>query len=206
MKSTIVPASQGRSFEVAKGQVLKITDLEGQQVGDLIAFNRDDHSEFLSGAETINFLCTIRPKSGDFIYSSKQRPMFQILKDDAHGVHDFSCAPCSEASYIHETGASGHPNCRDNLLAAVEPYGIDWLPTPMNVFMNTPADAEGTLLNLPAVTGPGAALELIALVDCVGALSSCAQDAPSMAVNGPGPSPLQIDIREPTSETAATST
>ena len=47
-----VPACYGKSFEVEKGQYLTVTDVEGRQVGDFVAFNLHDVTECLSTAHT----------------------------------------------------------------------------------------------------------------------------------------------------------
>ena len=44
---TLAPASY-ISFEVETGQKLKLTQPEGEQVADLVSFNRDDVRELLS--------------------------------------------------------------------------------------------------------------------------------------------------------------
>src|SRR4029077_17528153 len=37
-----IPARHGAALEVARGLVLRVIDVEGQQVGDFVCFNRDD--------------------------------------------------------------------------------------------------------------------------------------------------------------------
>jgi uncharacterized protein YcgI (DUF1989 family) len=195
---TIVQGYSSSPFEIERDQLLRITDLEGQQVCDLVAFNKADHREYLSGAETLNFGMTTRPKPGAALYSSEQRPMFEIVMDDAKGVHDFTCAACSSRYYEFHKGTTGHPNCHDNLLTALRPFGVTNLPNPVNLFQNTPIAPDGAVLDLPALTGPGDAIVLRALMDCVGAVSACSQDfEPAEAnINGPGSTPLQLEILE----------
>ena len=38
----VVPAGHGRAFEARAGDHIVVTDLEGAQVGDFVAFNADD--------------------------------------------------------------------------------------------------------------------------------------------------------------------
>ena len=56
----VVPAREGRGVIVRKGQLLDIVDLEGQQVGDLLAWRRDDPSEYMSPAHTVSCNASIR--------------------------------------------------------------------------------------------------------------------------------------------------
>lgn len=194
-----IPGYSAAPFEMSRDQLIRITDVEGQQVCDLVAFHRTDHREYLSGAETLNFGMTTRPNVGAVFFSSKQNPMFEIVSDDAHGVHDFTCAACSSRYYEFHKGISGHPNCRDNLLDALRSFDIFELPTPVNLFQNTPLAADGTLLDVPGVTRAGDSIVLRALVDCVGAASACSQDfEPAEAnINGPGSTPLRLEVFEP---------
>jgi len=37
-----IPARHGAALEVRRGQVLRVVDVKGQQVGDFVCFNRDD--------------------------------------------------------------------------------------------------------------------------------------------------------------------
>ena len=46
-KVTLAPAN-GISFEIEAGQRLRLTQPEGEQVADLISFNREDRRELLS--------------------------------------------------------------------------------------------------------------------------------------------------------------
>ncbi|MFQ5878503.1 MAG: DUF1989 domain-containing protein, partial [Acidobacteriota bacterium] len=45
LRELVIPAREGRAFEVSKGQVLRIHQIEGGQVGDCVFFNARDHRE-----------------------------------------------------------------------------------------------------------------------------------------------------------------
>jgi uncharacterized protein len=47
-KPVTLPPAGNISFEIEAGQKLKLTQPEGEQVADLISFNRDDVRELLS--------------------------------------------------------------------------------------------------------------------------------------------------------------
>ena len=44
-----VPARTGKGFAAGRGELIRVTDLEGAQPVDFWAFCRDDPLEFLSG-------------------------------------------------------------------------------------------------------------------------------------------------------------
>lgn len=200
-----VPGYQGRSYEIKAGQYLRIVDVEGQQIADWIAFNSADPSETLSGPETLNLEWRTRPKIGSRFWTSKRRPMFEVVHDDAGGVHDMTHAPCSKEYYEVHAGISDHPNCRDNLLGAVSAYGItdDTLPNTVNLFQNTPLGPDGSTDSRPCVTKAGDAIVLRALMDCFGAVSACSVDVDPPAhartarqepINAGGSTPVRIEV------------
>src|SRR5687767_8198286 len=66
----------GTAFELRAGQLLRITDLEGEQVADLIVFNLSDKAEWLSSGRSIDYANRIYLTKGDILYSNRSRPMF----------------------------------------------------------------------------------------------------------------------------------
>src|SRR5688572_11456572 len=78
----------GSAFEMRAGQLLRVIDLEGEQVADLIAFNLSEKAEWLSSGRSIDYANRIYLTKGDLLYSNRSRPMFIILEDDV-GRHDF---------------------------------------------------------------------------------------------------------------------
>jgi len=79
----------GTAFELRAGQELRVIDIEGEQVADLIAFNRSDKSEWLSSGRSIDYANRIYLTKGDVLYSNRSRPMLTIIEDDV-GRHDFA--------------------------------------------------------------------------------------------------------------------
>ena len=165
----------GTAFEMAAGELLKVIDLEGEQVADFVAFNRADPSEWLSSGRSIDYANTIYLTTGHILYSNRSRPMLTIVQDDV-GRHDFLLTPCSEATFRHfYKDKPVHRGCFGNLAEALAPYGVepDALPVAFNIFMHVPVDADGGLKVLPPETQPGASIEFRALADLVVGLTAC---------------------------------
>ena len=198
-RSVTIPPADGRSFAVRSGETFRVVDVEGQQVADFVALVSVDSSEGSSPSQTILFnYPKVRLAVGDYFYSSHGRPMFEIVADDAGGVHDFLYAACN-SSWYDSQGLSGHRNCQDNLATALSdvwPHDKSELPSPINLFQDTYPDASGNVAARPAPTVPGSAITLRALIDCVVAVTSCAYDAEpaDTCINGPGPSPIRIEF------------
>src|SRR5207237_10387511 len=94
----------GVAFQLHKKQLLTVTDLEGEQVADLIAFNAADTREYLSSGRSIDYANTIYLTIGNVLYSNRSRPLLTIVADDV-GQHDSLLTPCSSET-LHLVNAS----------------------------------------------------------------------------------------------------
>ncbi|MDD3654052.1 MAG: urea carboxylase-associated family protein [Desulfotomaculaceae bacterium] len=73
----IIPPASATAFVVRKGQILRITDVEGGQVADLVCFNLNDRNEFFSQAGTRLHNGKVRISTGDDLYSNLNNVMFK---------------------------------------------------------------------------------------------------------------------------------
>lgn len=194
-REVLIPAGTGGSVEIKAGQYLNIVDLEGTQVADFVAFRHDEVHEYVSPSHTRSMLGRITLGIGDHLTTNFRKPLFRITHDDV-GAHDILWAACDPQRYSLDFGLHGHRNCRENLLAALEPYGVEawWLPDPINFFMNTPVTADGSFAVQPARSRPGDRVELLCLADAVVAVSSCPQD--QTPINGGYATPLLLRITD----------
>ena len=190
-----VPGGHGRAFEARQGQYVTIEDVAGQQIGDLVAFNADDPTEWLSPSHTRVALMSMRLKPGDTLVTSRRRSILEVVADTA-GVHDFSVPACDPTRYESFFGIAGHRNCQDNLTEALAGYGVDrvQIRDPFNIFQNSPTSASGTLALLAPVTKPGDRIVFRALMNLVGAVSACPQDF--LPVNGFKITDLRIRVSD----------
>lgn len=181
MKREIIAPASGTAFRLARGERVRIIDIEGGQSGDLIAFSPDG-SERLSNGRTFDYNGKIRISTGDVLWSDRSNPMLTIVADDV-GRHDMLYAPCSLEMYRLEYKVTDyHPNCRDNLVSALQEIGVD--PTPLattfNFFMNVEVSEEGQLAIAPPCSNQGDSIVLRAEMDLAVALSAC----PASSCNG----------------------
>lgn len=175
-----IPPQSGAGFRLRRGDVLIVSDPQGEQVADLMAFAEADHGEWLSSGRTFDYNETIYLTSGHVLYSNRSRPMFTLLRDDV-GRHDFLLTPCSTETFelLYPPGtAEGHPSCLGNLVQAFAPHGIgpDQIPTTLNIFMNVLVDAQGRLKIGPPTSRAGQCLELRAEMDLVVGLTACSAE------------------------------
>ncbi|MDB4886321.1 MAG: hypothetical protein JWN79_1759 [Gemmatimonadetes bacterium] len=177
LKRHLAPQT-GTGFLVREGQLLRITDPQGEQVSDLISFARDDSREWLSSGRTIDYANTIYLTTGHTLYSNRSRPMWTIV-EDAVGRHDFLLTPCSPETFTIIYGTTGHhPSCFENLAKNLAPFGIapDVIPTTFNVFMNVVVTPSGELQILPPRSKAGDHLLLRAEMDMIVGVTACSAE------------------------------
>ena len=178
MKTEQLEPQTGTAFQLVKGDLLRVIDLEGEQVADLVAFGSKDSSEWLSSGRSIDYANTIYLTKGHVLYSNRSRPMFTIVQDDV-GRHDFLLTPCSPQTFeIIYHKHNYHPSCFENLSINLKHFGItsDLIPTSFNLFMNVEIGPNGTLSILPPRSRAGDSITLRAEMDLVVGLTACSAE------------------------------
>jgi len=167
----------GVAFRMGRGDVLRVVDLEGEQVSDLMAFGPDGRETFSAG-RSIDYNGTIRLTTGHVLYSNRSNPMLTIVADSC-GVHDLLFAPCSPEMFVALYNFSpDHPSCFRNLADNLAAFGIDEdrIGTTFNTFMNAEMSPSGDLKVLPPVSRAGDAIELRAEMDLIVGLTACSAE------------------------------
>ena len=195
VEEVVVPAREARTIRVARGQLLQVVDLEGQQVGDMAVWMAADPDEFMSPAHTISSTAKLVPEVGDSILSNHRRPLLRILRDDV-GRHDLVVPCCDPERYSIDYDEPEHDSCLTSLEAALERDSLD-LPLRgemcWNVFMNNVVE-DGRVVTYEPPHPAGSLIEMEALEDLVVALSACPQDI--SAVNAYNPTPMALRVFE----------
>jgi uncharacterized protein YcgI (DUF1989 family) len=190
-----VPAREGRAVRVEAGGRFRIVDPEGGQVADTWAFVADDPGEFHSAQHTRAYNSRVFPQPGEHFVTNTRRPILLLEEDATPGIHDMLCAACDPERY-QGLGVEGwHASCQENMQNALRAVGVEpprYAPQPINLFMNTPAQADGTIAWLPAPTKAGDSVTLRAELDLVLVVSACPQDI--VAINDENPGPIDIEL------------
>jgi uncharacterized protein len=166
------------SFEIETGQRFRLAQPEGEQVADLISFNRDDVRELLSmhssRAVNLSWKFTV-PHT---LYSNRTREMWKI-EEDLTGENYCGGGYCSEHLNLGRYGevGKGAPNCQSNLESAIRGYGMDrWnfnTDACFNVFMTVAYDADGKWEIRAPKGKPGDYMIMRALMPQIVAISNC---------------------------------
>ena len=175
----IIPPRTGTAFILKKGQQLRVVDIEGEQVSDLICYNLHDKAEYLSSGRTIDYAETIHLTTGHPFYSNRSNIMFQLIEDTV-GQHDFLLTPCSADTFRIIYGhQQPHCGCLGNLAKALKGYGItaDAIPVTFNVFMNVALDSNsGKLSVLPPKSKAGDYIIIESAMDLLVGLTACSAE------------------------------
>lgn len=170
-----IPPQSGAAFVLRKGQQLKITDPEGQQVCDLMCYRLNDKQEWLSSGRTLDYAESWRIGKGNVLYSNRSKPMLTILEDSC-GRHDFLLTPCSLEMFHKLYHVQGHhPSCHENLYTNLSRWGIlpDDIPTTFNIFMNVQLYPDGKLKVEPPLSKAGDHILLEANMNLIVGLTAC---------------------------------
>ena len=77
----VIPPRSGASIILNNKERLRVVDLEGRQVADLLAYSWYDPSEYLSTAATIDTNGSLNIFREDCLYSNNYNPMLLLLED-----------------------------------------------------------------------------------------------------------------------------
>ena len=194
--NTIVPAGAPWSGIVRQGQVLRITDLEGQQAVDFLCYNAADPQERYHAPNTLKAAGSIFLTAGHRLYSDIARPIFTIIEDQ-FGGHDTIGGCCSAPSNEMLYGVKNCPGCRENFLTALSRHGLgrkDIVPN-INWFMRVPVAADGGAAVVLGVSPPGCQVVLRADMDALAVISNCPQI--NNPCNGFDPTPVRMVVSAP---------
>ena len=188
-----VAAQSGHAAGVARGELVRVVDVDGHQVGDMWAIDATDPGLWLSTSHTRDRCERLFPAVGEQFRDQHGEPILRLVADTSPGTHDMLFPPCDRWLY-ESRGLAGHPNCRDNFLAAVASAGISLpvIPAPVNLFQNSGPRPDGRLLIGTAASRPGDAISFRAERDLIFVLTACSVDYPPL--NNGHCGPLRIEI------------
>jgi uncharacterized protein YcgI (DUF1989 family) len=189
-----IPARHGKAIQVEGGQRMKVINTFGQQVLDTWAFSRSDPAEYMSMEHSRSRLSKVNPNAGDTLVTNLRRPILSLVEDTSPGIHDTLLCPCNAALYRELGCTTYHRNCEDNLHEALSELGCDvaWTPAALNLFMNTPFNAQGLIDREPPASRAGDHVVLRSEMDLVLVFSACPQDL--SVINGVARQPTDAHV------------
>lgn len=191
----VIPARGFATVSIQRGECLRLVDIEGRQVPDVVCFKAGDLSESLNLANSQLLNQRRDFVEGSVLYSVLCRPMMTIV--GYSNALSFSYGSmCSEELNRSRYGVAGTRNCRDNLTLALTPWGIDkrQLPNAFVPFMNVVVDDLGRMSIEEPTSEAGDYYELQAEMDVLVAVSNCPQER--NPCNGFAPSSMGVIVHK----------
>ncbi|MEM8555473.1 MAG: DUF1989 domain-containing protein [Pseudomonadota bacterium] len=196
-----VSRGTAHAYEVPKGHLVQIIDVEGQQCSDFQALRQDaldaGLERAIDGTATRSMVRRAYPTPGLFakFFDLDLRPMMELVQDTC-GRHDTFGLACTARGY-EERGYPGHLNCSDNISNALDRYGVPRKPAwpAINFFWNTWIDDHHGLATEESHSRPGDYVVLKALEDLVCVSTACPDDLDP--INGWNPTDVHVRIYAP---------
>jgi hypothetical protein len=190
-----VPAAGRVGLAVARGQTLRVVDLEGRQVVDLVALHALDTVEKLSCVYSVMLNRTWRLTAGHVLYSNLARPLLTITADTV-GLHYAGGGFCTEEINRVRYNVEHSRNCAANLADALHPHGISRsdfdFDCCFNINMNLTYGPDGSMNLSEPLSKPGDYIDFRAETDLIVGISNCPQDR--NPCNGFKPTPIQVQL------------
>ena len=194
----VVPSGEYWLREVAKGDVLRITDLHGNQAVDTLFFNARNPHERYSAMDTIREQRNLYLTTGTTLLSDENNALLDIVADTC-GRHDTLGGACAGESNTvrYALDKKSMHSCRDSWLLALnthEEWGLNKrdIAHNINFFMNVPVTLDGGLTFEDGISAPGKYVELEAKMDVLVLISNCPQL--NNPCNGYNPTPIELAV------------
>ncbi len=104
-----IAARRASAVEVNEGERIQIVDQAGKQSAVLVAFKKDDHSEYASTTHTIEGLGSIMLRLNAHIVSNRRNWLLR-LEEDTVGRHDMIMSACDGKRFLDYYGLPDVPN------------------------------------------------------------------------------------------------
>jgi hypothetical protein len=192
-----LPAGEGWSHEIMRGQTFRIIDLEGNQAADTLFYNLQDPADRYSAQDTIRERGNIYLTTGARLFSTRGNVLLTITADTC-GRHDTlggACA-CESNMVRYALDKRSMHACRDSFWKALRDRGPYWekrdIANNINFFMNVPVTPQGGLKFADGISAPGRYVEMRAEMDALAVISNCPQL--NNPCNGYNPTPVRLLI------------
>ncbi|PAU66520.1 urea carboxylase [Pseudomonas sp. PIC25] len=177
----VVPGGGHTSFVLKRGQLLRLTDIEGGANVSLLLLNAHEKSERLNLPDTLKCQHTARLTAGHCLYSDMGRVLAAITADTC-GWHD-SFGGILNAGEVREKYGQGRyqelrngffRNGMDNLLVEMGKWNLNLqdLLMCLNLFSKVSVDADGCFHFEPGNSKAGDYVELYAPMDTLVVLTA----------------------------------
>jgi urea carboxylase-associated protein 1 len=184
------------SARIAKGDTLRIVDLEGKQAVDFLCYNFADPSDRYNAANSIKLNHNIYLGQGAVLWSVRANKLMTIVADTC-GSHDTIYGCCSIEVDDVRFGKNNGAGCQGNFERELSRHGLGAkdIVANINFFMNVPVRADGGVAIVEGRSRAGDYVELRAEMDVLAVLSNCPERLNQAA--GFNPTPIRVAVFTP---------
>lgn len=188
-----VPEKKAVSFSVASGERFEVTDPEGGQVADLVAFTDPVTGERFSPKYTYRRENQLRPTVGNRLYTTEGNPILRFVDDDCE-IHDLLYAPCNHWVVGEYYGQTEEGGCRENLTEVLDAAGVgeEELQETINIFMKSEISEHEIRIAEPE-SDPGDTVVFEAEQDAIIGVAACSGES---TVNSGNTNPIDVKLPE----------
>lgn len=192
----IVPARQPWGRVIARGDILRLIDLEGQQAVDFLCYDAANPRDRYSSMNTIKVQGNVYVGLNSVLYSDSGKPLLTVIADSI-GRHDTVYGCCSKPNNRLRYGQPGEGTCYDNFTDVLATHGLDQsaIVGNINFFMSVPIEPDGSAGVAADASPPGSTIDLRAECDVLAVLSNCPQML--NPCNGFKPTPIRVIVYRP---------
>ncbi|MDQ8045884.1 MAG: DUF1989 domain-containing protein, partial [Patulibacter sp.] len=202
----VIDSGDGWIRRVEPGEVLRITDLEGNQAADTLFFCAENPDVRYSATATIAAQRNPYLSTGTQIMAAEGGP-FATITADTVGRHDTLGGACARESNVVRYGEHTRYQhaCRDTFVRTLVesglPIGKRHLTANINFFMHVPIDGDGGLDFADGLSAPGRYFELTFHRPTYVLISNCPQlNNPCNAFD---PTPVRAEVYTPAAANGA---
>lgn len=200
----VVPArGYLRARTVEPGEVIRVLNVFGNQVMDVLLYDADNLQNCASMSNTILANGTSKLSLGSSIFAKNGQQLATLVADTA-GIIALDGGYCSDAVNELRWEVEGSPNCRGNLVLSMQRFGFtedDLQEGCFTVFLALGHDEEGNVVLDPSPARPGDYVEFRADRRLVLSASACPSDR--SVTNNHNPSPMKVFVYRPEGTAAA---
>jgi len=189
--SVIVDPGGSWGARVARSDLVRFVDLEGQQAVDFLCYNARDARDRYNAANTMKMAQSIYLNTGTVLYGEYATALMKIAASSCPN-HDTIGGCCSVEMNLLRYGRRTH-SCRANFLHELTKLGMDEADIVANVnfFMSVPVGRDGRMAISDSPSKPGDFVDVEALIDVITVISNCPQKYnPACGYN---PSPVRVE-------------
>lgn len=197
----------GKAVPVKRGEVLRMSLVEGPQCLDFNCFNLHDYKERMEMGWTRTLAGDLRPTEDDVLISNppRYRALMAILERSPSCLTHGFAAGCHRGMYESVFGDHEHPNCWDTLGESIGEYGLtpDDVHTPFVLWMNsTISEEKGYNYNAGRLDGePGDHIDMMGVMDVLAVPVICGGASIFKSTGNYWYKPIKLELFAATDET-----